>query len=189
MRSLFQEEAVIKCSKGTGLFSHAVNMFDNNKGYRDDKEITDEIWFFFDIEEANRLQWDKLLKMIKKIRRMRNPQIRIRLLMTKACLEYWLLLHYERVAPNIATPAEKENVETKLKKHVPNYRKGDQASVDLIVEKCEAAVENGKWVLSNLINVGLPRLEDTDDRNQWLYHCTNTFTTAHEAIEFLMNLK
>ncbi|MDD2402886.1 MAG: hypothetical protein PHD60_11925 [Clostridia bacterium] len=53
----------------------------------------------------------------------------------------------------------------------------------------ETAIVNGKWTLISLVDDGLPTLEDTDDRNCWLYQGTHTFTTVHEAIEFLRTLQ
>lgn len=45
----------------------------------------------------------------------------------------------------------------------------------------------GKWVLHNL--EGLPITDDIDFRNHWLYQSDLTFTTVHEAIEFLKGLQ
>lgn len=46
-----------------------------------------------------------------------------------------------------------------------------------------------KKTLQNLKNDGLPTLEDTDERNKWLYRSSLTFTTVHEAIIYLESLK
>ena len=43
--------------------------------------------------------------------------------------------------------------------------------------------------LKTLLKDGMPCLEDTDERNQWLYVQEKTFSNVHEAIAFLEALK
>ena len=39
-------------------------------------------------------KWDERYRIIKKLRKLRKDQnIRVRLLMTSGCIEYWLMLH------------------------------------------------------------------------------------------------
>ena len=123
----------------------------------------------------------------KKLRKLRNPKIRIRLLMTIGYVEYWFLLHYEKTRPSIQRVAEKERVEARLKRLCPNYFKGDSVTANTIFKQMDTAVANGIWSLKNVDN--LPTLEDSDRRNQWLYQSTVTFTTVHEAIQFLESLQ
>lgn len=42
----------------TGLFDEADNKFKKDKKYREDAEVTDEVWFFFDVETADAGLWD-----------------------------------------------------------------------------------------------------------------------------------
>lgn len=90
-------------------------MFKKNSKYRNNAEVTDEIWFFFDTELEKATHWEKAYKIIKELRKLHNPRVKIRLLMTTACLEYWMLLHYERTAPAIASPADKELIKGRVK--------------------------------------------------------------------------
>lgn len=189
LKSAFEDVAVILFPSNSGLFIEADNMFKNNPRYRNKAEVTDEIWFFFDTELEQAAHWEKNYKIIKKLRKLRKPQIKVRLLMTTACLEYWLLLHYERTAPAIASAADKELIKNRVKMHVPLYEKGDYFSMCQIANNYEVAIDNGKWTLATLMDDGLPCLEDTDIRNCWLYQGTHTFTTVHEGIEYLVSLK
>ena len=189
LKFAFEDVAVIRFPSNSGLFVEAVNMFKNNPKYRNSAEVTDEIWFFFDTELEKAVHWGKSYKIIKKLRKLRKPRIRVRLLMTTACLEYWLLLHYERTAPAIASPADKERMKDLVKRKVPLYKKGDYDAICEIAKNYETAIVNGKWTLVSLVDDGLPTLEDTDDRNCWLYQGTHTFTTVQEAIEFLRTLQ
>lgn len=189
LKSTFEDAAIIRFPSNPGLFLEADNMFKNNPKYRNTAEVTDEIWFFFDTELEKVSHWEKNYRIIKKLRKLRNPRIKVRLLMTTACLEYWMLLHYERTAPAIAFPFDKEHIKNQVKRHVPLYKKGDYISTCKIAENYETAIDNGKWTLISLVDDGLPSLEDTDNRNCWLYQGTHTFTTVHETIEFLINLK
>ena len=46
----FSDYAVVKYPKSTGFFDEARDKFNKDKKYRDNAEVTDEIWFFFDVE-------------------------------------------------------------------------------------------------------------------------------------------
>ena len=105
--------------------------------------------------------------------------------MSTGCVEYWFLLHYERVRPAIATPPGKERVLREVQKHVPSYEKGNQKATDEIAQNYAAAIENGRWTLECLKREGMP---EGEDRDQWLFQGKHTFTTVHEALEMLMAL-
>lgn len=51
------------------------------------------------------------------------------------------------------------------------------------------AVKNAKKTMKRLLDEGMPGLDDTDDRNQWLYRNCLTFSNVYEAIEFLEGLE
>ena len=115
LRKEFDDVAVIKSPSAVGLFEIADNKFKKDIRYRDKAEVTDEIWFFFDVETKDIGLWDARLKIIKRLRALRKkPEIKVRLLMTTGCIEYWLMLHYEMYAPPIQTVAEKEQVMRRL---------------------------------------------------------------------------
>lgn len=186
LKERFSDVAVIK-KPIKGLFTEAESKFKKEARYRNKIEVTDEIWFFFDVDDEQAGSWKDNQKIIQFLRKLRkHPSIRIRLLMTTGCVEYWYLLHFEKVCPPIQCLAEKNRVMALLKKHSPAYEKGDPAATAEIARRMDAAVRNGTWVLRT-VN-GLPTLEDNDFRNQWLYQCGKTFTTVQEAIEFLENL-
>lgn len=180
-------EAVVMKKPVKGLFEEASNKFKKDVRYRNNAEITDEIWFFFDVDGGQTGSWNKNKKILSALRKLRRkPNIRIRLLMTTGCVEYWFLLHYKKISPSIQNLAEKERVLEMLTRYCDVYKKGDSKAIRKIAENFKDAAINGKWILEHL--EGLPTLEDTDARNQWLYQSSLTFTTVHEAIEFLESL-
>ena len=125
-------------------------------------------------------KWDQRIKVINYLRKMRkNPKIRVRLLMTTGCIEYWLMLHFKMFAPSILTETDKKRMLAEVVAVEPTYEKGDYAST----------VKNAEKTLRNLISDGLPGLEDTDDRNRWLCTTCKTFSTVNEAISFLEGLE
>lgn len=66
---------------------------------------------FYDVEEKDIPKWNDRLAIIKKLRKLRKKQgIRVRLLMTSGCIEYWFMLHYKYYTPKIITVPEKERV-------------------------------------------------------------------------------
>lgn len=49
-------------------------------------------------------------------------------------------------------------------------------------------LKNAKQTVFALLQDGLPGLDDTDERNQWLCTKCRTFSTVYEAIDFLSAL-
>lgn len=190
LKKEFKDVASIKRPSATGLFEEADGKFKKDKAYRDYAEVTDEIWFFFDVETKDIVLWDARMKIIKSLRSLRKkPGIKVRLLMTTGCIEYWLMLHYEMYTPPIQTVAEKQRVIERLLSKEPNYQKSDTAATAKIAQNYPKAVIHSKQTVLNLLSQGLPGLEDTDERNRWLCQKCLTFSNVYEAIEFLTSLQ
>lgn len=190
LKSKFQDVAVFKRPSSTGLFEEADNRFKKDPKYRDYSDVFDEIWFFFDVEEKDVDNLSKRLEIIKRLRRLRKkPQIRVRLLMTTGCIEYWLMLHYRLFAPPVLTVPEKEQMLRQVIKEEPTYKKRNYIATARIAQHYPTAVKNAGIVLQNLLKEGMPGLEDTDERNLWLCKNCRTFSTVQEAISFLESLK
>lgn len=190
LKKEFKDVASIKRPSATGLFEEADGKFKKDKACRDYAEVTDEIWFFFDVETKDIGLWDARMKIIKRLRALRKkPGIKVRLLMTTGCIEYWLMLHYEMYTPPIQTVAEKQRVIERLLSKEPNYQKDDTATTARIAQNYPKAVIHSKQTVLNLLSQGLPGLEDTDERNRWLCQKCLTFSNVYEAIEFLTSLQ
>ena len=186
LKEQFGDVASFIIPSSKGLFSEAESKFHKDIRYRNSIEVTNEVWFFFDVEEVDRDKWDNHLRIIKKLRRLGGQhKIRVRLLMTSGCIEYWFMLHYQMISPPIITVADKERIRHQLERLVPSYKKGNQNAISGIAKSFPIAVENGQQVLQGLLSSGLPTLDDSDERNKWLYQSSLTFTTVHEAIQFL----
>lgn len=189
LKQRFANVAVIKRPSATGLFEEADRRFQKDPKFRDYAEVTDEIWFFFDVETKDIGKWEQRLAMIKRLRRLRrNPNIRVRLLMTTGCIEYWLMLHYKMFSPPVLEVADKERMLAEVVAREASYVKGDYEATARIAERYPIAVEHAEKILVNLLSDGLPGLEDTDERNQWLCKQCKTFSTVNEAITFLEQL-
>lgn len=187
LKKVFKDVVSIKRPSSTGLFEEADRRFEKDKSYRDYTDVTDEIWFFFDVEIKDVPKWDSRMKIIRRLRSLRkDPNIKVRLLMTTGCIEYWLMLHYEMFAPPIQTTEEKKRVIDRLRARVPEYEKGNAAVTSKIAKNYPTAVKNAQRTMSNLLAEGLPGLEDSDERNRWLCQQCLTFSNVHEAIDFLL---
>lgn len=187
LKEKFEDVAVIR-KPVKGLFEVAGKKFKRDVKYRNHAEVTDEIWFFFDVDGKQTGSWERIQKNISTLKKLRKkPNIRVRLLMTTGCVEFWFLLHYKKVVPSIQTMAEKENILRLLQNECPGYVKGDSNTTRKIAGHFKQASINGDWVLRQI--EGLPALEESDVRNRWLYQSTCTFTTVQEAINFLEGLK
>ena len=202
----YYDSAVIKFPSKPELFQDAVRRFEKDASYRDSAEDTDEIWFFFDAHDVDGIakDWEFIYKNIKKLRKLKKaPGIRVRLLMTTGCLEYWLMLHFKKYLPSIQTKEERERVEKDLKACCQKileieYEKGDPDAIREIYEfGLRNAIEYGAFYLQELEKIGLPRLKNPyepdnknlDERYKWLLENTHTFTTVQEGIVFLNNLE
>lgn len=128
LKEHFEDVAVIKKPKSTGLFEFAKQKFNNDATYKSNAEITDEIWFFYDVEKKDIGKVEARQKIINELRRLRKkPNIRVRLLMTTACIEYWLMLHYKCFAPSIETEAEKDKMLRSVVAKESTYEKDDSS--------------------------------------------------------------
>ena len=126
LKSKFCDVAVFKRPSSPGLFDDADNRFKKDPGYRNYVDAIDEIWFFFDVEEKDIGNWTNRLEIIKRLRKLRkDPKIRVRLLMTTGCIEYWLMLHYRQLAPPLLTVPDKERMLAQVVRIEPTYRKGN----------------------------------------------------------------
>lgn len=189
LKQKFSDVAVIKYSKKIGLFDRAEDCFKKEPSYRDYTGEIDEVWFFFDVETKDIDKWDERYRIISWLRKLRkDTNIRVRLLMTTGCMEYWLMLHRKYYTPSIQTVAEKERVIAELKNAEPLYQKGNEITAK-IAKDYPVAVRNAQRTVTRLLNQGMPGLEDTDARNQWLYKKCMTFSNVYEAIEFLESLE
>ena len=189
IKEYFSDRAIIRRHSSTGIFEEADAVFAKNPTYKNNAEVTDEIWFFFDVEKKDVDKWNKRYKIIKTLRKLRkDKKIKVRLLMTTACIEYWFMLHYKMFSPPIETVAHKENMKAQVVKKVPEYQKGDLNSIKKIARNYKVAVENAEKTIKNLLPDGLPTIDDTDERNKWLYTQCKTFSTVSEAIRFLESL-
>ena len=196
LKKEFGDVAAIRRPASTGLFDEADNKFKKDKKYREDPFRV--VNFLIEEDGIMRcpngkkfyLQYRKNVKGNKYGHQEKVYQwIKVRLLMTTGCIEYWLMLHYDMYAPSIQTVAEKQRVMDRLLAKEPNYRKGDAAVTAKIAQNYPTAVINARQTVSNLLQQGLPSLEDTDDRNRWLCQKCLTFSTVYEAIDFLTSLQ
>lgn len=109
--------------------------------------------------------------------------------MTTGCIEYWLMLHRKYCVPSLQTVSEKERVISELKIEEPLYEKGNKEITTKIAKDYPVAVKNAKKTMMRLLDEGMPGMNDTDDRNQWLHRNCLTFSNVYEAIEFLEKLE
>lgn len=189
LKQKFSDVAVINYPKETGLFDRAKDRFDKDPLYREYKDVIDEVWFFFDIETKDIDKWDARYGIIKYLRKLRKDKnIRVRLLMTTGCIEYWLMLHRRYYVPSLQTVAEKERVIADIKAEEFSYEKGNREIVAKVAKDYPVAVNNARRTMKRLLDEGMPGLDDTDERNRWLQRKCLTFSNVYEAIEFLEGL-
>ena len=143
IKNCFNDIAVIKYPKATGLFETAKDKFSKDPQFKDYANEIDEVWFFFDVEIKDVAKWTQRHKIIEQIRKLRKkPNIKVRLLMTTGCIEYWLMLHYQMFAPPVQTEAEKEKMLAAVKNKETHYEKGNKEITARIAQNYPTAIEN-----------------------------------------------
>ena len=190
IKERFQDVCVIK-KPFKGNFQQALDKLTKDPRCQWEISEVDEVWFFFDAEHDKADEWAENEEAINEITRKRKgSDIKVRLLMTTGCVEYWFLLHYRQCAPQIYTPEDKERVLDMLREYRSDYEKGDPQSTRSIAQNYETAIANGRWILKRLAgSVDMPDFADEIERNAWLFRGEVTFTTVHEAIEYLKSLE
>ena len=80
LKEKFEDVAVIQ-KPVKGLFEVADKKFKKDAKYRNNAEVTDEIWFFFDVDDGQTGSWDRIQKIVSTLKKLRKkPNIRVRLL-------------------------------------------------------------------------------------------------------------
>ena len=186
MKDKFEKVSILQAEKSS--IPEAENQFKNNPKLKYKLSELNEIWFFFDVEEYDQSNWNKWMTIIKRLRKKGSPTLKIRLLMTTACVEYWFLLHYNRTALPIKSKSDKERVISRLKGNVSHYKKADRTAIWEIADHYDEAIKNGKWTL-DIISTELPiPTTPSPERDAQLFRCGRSFTTVHEAISHLEEL-
>ena len=149
----------------------------------------DEIWIVFDTEVVMRKKWEENWDIVKSLRK-KCKNAMVKLYMTKGCIEYYFLLHYEKIQPLIVTVQDKENLLKRLssKEYCPGYKKGDKETTWKIAEKYETAIKNGEWCLKGITDE-FEDISNEDAVTRELYFTDSTFTNTHRAVMHLIDLR
>lgn len=186
LRKKFHAYANLTVHNQKGVFSAAKKSILSSKGryYADRKEI-DQVWFIFDTEQDLKGKWGEFKEIINRLKKLHKEML-VRLLMTKGCIEYYFLLHYEQCAPLIESKSDKEHVQNRLERsYIPGYKKGDPEKIELIGQNYLNAIENGRWSLKR-IEGEIGSMEQSEERDFRLFMTNSTFTTVHEGVQFLI---
>lgn len=113
LKDRFHENANLNIHRKKGLFGTADKAFSVKGVYYEDLLDVDEIWIVFDTEVVMRKKWEENWDIVKSLRK-KCKNAMVKLYMTKGCIEYYFLLHYEKIQPLIVTVQDKENLLKRL---------------------------------------------------------------------------
>ncbi len=68
LKDAFHDVAVLKYPKSTGVFEFALDKFTKDSKYRNNIDVVDEIWLFFDVEISEQDKWEKRYEIIKQLK-------------------------------------------------------------------------------------------------------------------------
>ena len=189
LKDRFHENANLNIHRKKGLFGTADKAFSVKGVYYEDLLDVDEIWIVFDTEVVMRKKWEEHWDIVKSLRK-KCKNAMVKLYMTKGCIEYYFLLHYEKIQPLIVTVQDKENLLKRLssKEYCPGYKKGDKETTWKIAEKYETAIKNGEWCLKGITDE-FEDISNEDVVTRELYFTDSTFTNTHRAVMHLIDLR
>lgn len=190
IRTRFRDVVIV--AKKKGFFPETDNDLDKVGSELNKKwDNLDEIWFFFDIDpgtlmDGTQSSWKKFQSVINKIH-SRSSKIKIRILMTTGCIEYWFLLHFEQTQPVMDGLPFKERMLNQLRKYVPQYTKSGAEVIQKFADsKMEDAIINGQRVMRSVErNIKLTKT----NRDRQLYISGATFSNVYETLEVLKTLQ
>ena len=124
-----------------GLVNYGIEKLKKSK---EEKNEYNEVWAVFDKDGHS-----KIPQAFKKAKK-NNINIAISII----CFEYWVLLHFERTLESF--PKCKDLLRYLKKNHIKKYEKSENY-FNLLKDKINIAISNGKWVESQvkpIINSG-----------------------------------
>ena len=184
LKSRFHDAIIIKGKRGFYPNTEK-DLKKPNSDLNKNWDTINEIWFFFDIDpdammDGRITSWKKLEDVIRKIGVSSRKKIKVRILMTTGCIEYWFLLHFERTQPAMDGQPFKEKVFSRLKTHVPQYTKaGTEIIRKFADERMENAIVNAQRIMQSVVNDGHWA---SADLNRQLYTSGATFSTIFETL-------
>ena len=102
-----------------------------------DVKCYDKIYCVLDVEAPG--QHESLNRAINKAKANK-----IIVILSNPCFEYWFLLHFEKASK----PFQKSSdAESSLKIYIPNYKKGDDSTFNLVYPHTSIAIENAEQVI------------------------------------------
>ncbi|MFM9968064.1 MAG: RloB family protein [Burkholderiales bacterium] len=125
----------------------------------------DRVFCVFD-----RDQHESFERAVRKVNSLALVGLPIMAVTAVPCFELWLLLHFERMDRPMRTCAE---VIQRLRRHVPEFVKGESDIAEEILSKTELAVANARWL----------------SRRQSAASAENPSTRIHELVTYLIGLK
>lgn len=190
IKSKFQDVVIVRGKKG--FYPETEQDLDKPGSEINKKwDVINEIWFFFDIDPGTMMDgtfrsWNGLKNVVEKIHK-RSRNIKIRILMTTGCIEYWFVLHFEQTQPAMDGLPFKEKMMKQLKKHVPQYTKAGVETIKAFADsKMDCAIANGQRVMRSVTkSINLTNA----NKDQKLYTSGATFSNVYEALVYLKSLK
>ncbi len=107
-----------------------------------------------------------------------NPNNKINIGFSSICIEYWILLHFEKTSKPFQKCNEVIN-HIKKEKYITDYDKGKFKYETLVEkEKIDKAVENAKWLANQ---------QESELKSNRIYEM-NPITTVHKLVKMLVRL-
>lgn len=156
-------------SSPRSVVAHAKKVYQKDKKINGDEQAFDKVYCVFDTDEhPTYAEASNTLKSAQ-------PQNVFEAITSNPCFEFWILLHFEYTTRPIARQGERSPCDVTVgfvKKHLPDYKKGEKSIYQQIRNHTNTAIEHAKRVKLTVDN------DETD----------NPHTLVHELVEKLRNL-
>jgi hypothetical protein len=150
-----------------GILNHAIEY---KKGNRKDFEKDDVIFCVFDRDRNNIDKHGK--NQIDSAKNLADKN-GIKIIFSNPSFEYWFLCHYELHLQ----PIEKEDIERKLERHIPGYKKMDTMLYFKLKDSQERAKQNANKSITK------------HNKSSIIHRECNPVTNVHELLQLLDRFK
>lgn len=152
------------------IVQYAYDIFMKGSSHKKiEKKSFEKVFAIFDRDDHEK--YHEALAMAQAFNKKMGKQVEFRAIASVPCFELWLLLHFPN--ENIQSPLHRNEVEKRLKRHLPDYTKGKQGLFEITKENLPLATQRARQLAS--------LYTEHDGKNP--------FTSVSELVELLNSLK
>ncbi|HML75633.1 MAG TPA: RloB family protein [Anaerohalosphaeraceae bacterium] len=156
-------------SAARSIVNYAIQKIRNSKR----NNPFDLVWCLIDVEAPIQTTLKEAYDHVLSYIAPKDVQTKLQLILSNPCFEFWYILHFEKTCRAFALNAE---AISSLKRHIPQYDKGNKTIPEQLYNKTATAINNSKLVL-----------KEKNQRDEDLRNC-NPSTHVHKIVQYLFDM-